>query len=108
MDAILCCLFLEAGLSALDTRLPYIDARPVVTERYGVRETFITPQIVDRAANPYGHVAIGWEREFSVRFLGKVTSSLEVSHDSSIATGIDRGVNAVSVNVRVFPFRGAR
>lgn len=50
--------------------------------------------------NPYGRLAIGYQLQFS-----RVTLALEVEHVSSLDTGKDRGVNALGLKARWYPFR---
>jgi hypothetical protein len=50
--------------------------------------------------NPHGRLAFGLALPFD-----KATVTFEASHVSSLATTKDKGVNAVSVGVRWFPFR---
>jgi hypothetical protein len=54
----------------------------------------------DSAQNPYGRIALGYEVGFT-----RLTWRLEASHVSSMVTNRDRGVNAVSVSARWYPFR---
>jgi hypothetical protein len=49
--------------------------------------------------NVYGHAAIGYE--FGGR---RLTFSLRASHDSSIESGDDRGVNSISFGFKWRPF----
>lgn len=50
--------------------------------------------------NPQGRLAVGLAIPFD-----KATVTFEASHVSSLATTKDKGINALSVGVRWFPFR---
>lgn len=76
-------VYIDSSLVAWDQELVF-DNRAMATDDY----------------NPHGRLAIG----FSVPF-ERITLTLEASHMSSLATGEDRGINAVSVGVRWYPFR---
>lgn len=79
--SILCCLFLELGLTA-----------------YAPHEN---PFPIDRdVVNPYATVAAGYAKT-----VGQFELSLSVSHTSSTATRYDRGDNGLSARVRYFAFR---
>jgi hypothetical protein len=63
----------------------------------------INPVTLDVAAaphNPLGRTALGYELRFQ-----SLTVALEASHTSSLATNSDRGINAISLRARWFPFR---
>lgn len=103
MEALLCCLYLETNLSILDVSLPRIETvTSVNATKHGVIETTKFSRISDRSANPYGRVTLGWETPVDVPKFGKVHLSLEASHMSSLSTGIDKGINSISVGARVY------
>lgn len=58
-------------------------------------------QFDETASNPYGRFALGYEIELSPQF----RAALEISHQSSLDTSKDRGVNSASLSVRWYPFR---
>lgn len=58
-----------------------------------------------RALNPYGRLAIGYER---LVFVPELKFSTEIYHESSTATAKDRGVNGVRMELRWHLFGGAR
>lgn len=98
-------LYFDGGLEYLDIGSQYT-YREVTTTRVvnfgSVRD--LPPEestkTIDDRHNPYGRLSIGYQIE-----LRNVTWSLDVSHQSSIETGKDRGVNSVRINARWFPFR---
>lgn len=105
LHALLACfnwsgVYLESGLSWQDTSLPHLEYSTVTTDLGGAIETVRTPYTTDRPFNPYGRLALGYELRFST-----VTLGLEASHTSSLETGDDRGVNALTLRARWYPFR---
>jgi hypothetical protein len=93
-------LYIDTGLLAQDAEFPHMEQR---THTYALRsatETVTAPEVVMRAANPYGRFALGYQVE-----LPRVTFSLEVAHVSSLATADDRGVNSLQLRARWYPFR---
>lgn len=75
----------------IDTSLSYLDVKQEYVVRDETRVEYLSP---------YGGLAIG----FSVP-IRDVALSLEASHISSITTNHDRGINAISLRARWFPFR---
>jgi hypothetical protein len=60
--------------------------------------------VVDsRAQNPYARIGLGYQMDLDFG-QSKVRLMLEAYHQSSIATGQDRGVNGISFGARYFPF----
>lgn len=93
-------LYVDTGLLAQDAEFPRMETRTHVNRLPGVTET-VTEQVPTmRAVNPYGRLALGYGIDFR-----SVSLSLELSHVSSLATEDDRGVNAVQLRARWFPFR---
>jgi hypothetical protein len=72
-------------------------------------ETFYHPlqyraTVVDsRAQNPYARLGLGYQMNLDMG-QSKVILTLLAYHQSSIATGNDRGVNGLSFGARYFPF----
>jgi len=93
-------LYIDSDVSMLDTSVPHQEWRNFESHHDGIIETGGSMVTVDDPYNPYGRLAIGYGLEFRA-----VTLSLEVSHISSIATNRDRGVNALSLRMRWYPFR---
>lgn len=100
-------LYIDSGLSWQDAGIyeHYEAYRSERIIRDGIEESGSTNEVwsAHTAANPYGRLAIGYEIEFS-----QFKVRLEASHISSIATNQDRGVNAISLGARWYPFRGGR
>lgn len=112
MDSLVCSLhaliacfswsnvYLDAGLSYQDFDVPRSEWRTTVNHGGNAIETVTSLYSWDDDQNPYGRVALGYEVSFS-----SISLRLEASHLSSMNTGKDRGVNAVSINARWYPFR---
>jgi hypothetical protein len=81
-------LYLDGGFIYDD--ISYVEINPTTLE------------VASAPRNPFGRAAIGYE----MRFKG-LTLSLEASHVSSLNTNADRGVNAISVQARWYPFSRA-
>ena len=92
--------YVDGGLAYQDTSLPHQEWATQTLSSSGVVETISIQRTTDEPLNPYGRIAIGYELRFS-----SVTLSLEGSHISSIATNQDRGINALSIRARWYPFR---
>jgi hypothetical protein len=92
-------LYIDGGLSYKDRELPHQVFETEVIRLPGVVETVTTQHTTDHPLNPYGRVAVGYELRFT-----SITLSLEASHASSLDTGGDRGVNALSIKARWYPF----
>lgn len=100
-------LYIDSGLSWQDAGV-YSEFQRYSTERIvtnGVVETGATLQRWQdhSAVNPYGRLAIGYEVSFP-----RMTWRIEASHISSLAINTDRGVNAISIGARWYPFGGRR
>lgn len=92
-------LYVDTHVTALDKTFPHQEWRVSQHQGDGVIETIGRYEWTDRADNPYGGVAIG----FAVP-IRNVTISAEMSHISSLRTDGDRGINAVSLRARWYPF----
>jgi hypothetical protein len=114
IEALLACFslsgfYVDGALSAHDRGQGRAVTQQVTTERADcfkgsacMRYDYTTNATsIDRSPqNAYGRVAIGYDvtvRQFALR--------LEASHESSIATGRDRGVNAVTLGLTWRPFK---
>jgi hypothetical protein len=102
--ALIACLswsnvYVDSGLSWQDTSAPHQELTTITTDLGGVIETVTTPYTTDRPFNPYGRIAIGYELRFS-----NLTLALEAAHVSSL-TESDRGINAIGLKARWYPFR---
>jgi hypothetical protein len=95
----------------VDTGLDYQDvgvwrteyrADPTV-QRGGVIESGGRWISTNRSQNPYGRLALGYQMDMEFG-QSKVIFTLAGYHESSIATGNDRGVNGVTFGARYFPF----
>lgn len=93
-------LYIDSGVSFQDTSLPHWEQQTAVIRHDWGTETFTVPVAADQSSNPYGRLSIGYEVNLS-----HLKWRLEASHTSSFATNRDRGVNAISINARWFPFR---
>lgn len=96
-------LYFNIGIGYADTPSSHIQAwkyqpehAPAVIGFTGVR-----PYDLNLAANPMARVSFGHEWEPSV----KVRISLEVSHESWLGTGKDKGLNSAWVSLKTFPWR---
>jgi hypothetical protein len=93
-------LYIDGDLNYQDSSVPYFywkDTSP--PPRDGIIETSAVSAIGHDSNNPYGRVAIGYQLDFN-----KITLSIEASHTSSIESDTDRGVNAITLSARWFPF----
>lgn len=92
-------IYVDADLSYLDADIPRREWHVYeIPHSWGV-ETSVNSAVNDRPANPYGRISLGYQMEFK-----SVTLSLEGWHLSSTKDG-DRGLNAVSLRAKWFPFR---
>jgi hypothetical protein len=93
-------LYVDGGLQfqdAGDARLEWVTR----TNHAGnAIETVTALESVDEPLNPYGRFALGYQIDFK-----SVTLSLEASHLSSFQTDTDRGINAIAIKARWYPFR---
>jgi hypothetical protein len=94
-------LYIDGGLQFND----YDTLRPGYTDSVtingpGVVETISFQTAIAERDNPYGRIALGYEISFP-----KVSLRLEASHLSSFASDSDRGLNAISLSARWYPFR---
>lgn len=92
--------YVDGGLSYNDSSLPHQEWNATRNQLDGVIETIITQSTTDRADNPYGRIAVGYQMDFNT-----IVLSFEASHTSSLATNEDRGINGISLKARWFPFR---
>lgn len=93
-------LYVDGGLSYQDSSPTHQAWKTHVNRLPGVTETVRTQYTTDEPLNPYGRISMGYELRFP-----SVTLSLEASHTSSLDTGDDRGINAISIKARWYPFR---
>ena len=92
--------YVDGGLSFQDSSAPHQEWTTQVTNLSGVTETIRTQYTTDEPMNPYGRLAFGYQIEFK-----SVTFSLEATHLSSISSNQDRGINALGIRARWYPFR---
>lgn len=114
MDCLLATLLTCLNWSGLyiDSGLSYQDNGYLVQDRYHSSYTIERGDLIQSGSSdwlgarhivnqsPYGRLSIGYE----IR-LPSLTWRLEASHVSSLATNADRGVNALSISARWYPFR---
>lgn len=93
-------LYVDTGLYFQDITVPRTEMRSTVNHGGNAVETVIAPYSWEDDQNPYGRLALGYELHFT-----SLSWRVEASHLSSINTGTDRGVNAISINARWYPFR---
>lgn len=103
--ALLACLswsnvYVDGGLSLYDTALPHQVFETRTTSLPRAVETITTQYTSDKPSNPYGRLSVGYEFRFD-----RVSLAIEASHTSSIETNADRGINALSIKARWYPFR---
>lgn len=94
-------LFIDSGLLYQDSGVEQIKAGSTYDFYDGAYHLMRTDDSSSHyASNPYGRLAIGYEMQFT-----SVTFALEVEHVSSLDTTKDRGVNAINLKARWYPFR---
>jgi hypothetical protein len=93
-------LYFDGGLQYQDIAIQRTEMRASINHGGNAVETVIAPYSWSDDQNPYALVALGYELRFP-----SVTWRVEASHLSSIDTGTDRGVNAVTISARWYPFR---
>ena len=98
-------LYVDTGIQIQDRgeiHHYYVDRSSEVIEADGdfTRSHYQDDSLIDWKLNPYGRFAIGYQLDFS-----NVTIRLEGIHTSSIARADDRGMNALGLSLRWFPFR---
>lgn len=103
-------VYVDGSLAAADSGVEvYTLERTLVTREYRGFTRFVGSSeersFSDEARNPYGRLALGYEQTF---FSPDLRLSAELFHESSLATGRDRGVNGARVSLRWYPFGGAR
>lgn len=105
-------LYIDAAVSAADAGVEtyLLDRTHVTREQLDGHISYVgsTEQLSlydRRARNPYGRLAIGYEQTF---FLPELKLYADVWHESSLATGRDRGVNGARIGLRWYPWGGAR
>ena len=103
-------LYIDASLAALDSGVEQYtrDTTTVIVERHGFRQfdsSHVRESYSHEARNPYGRLAIGYEQQF---FSQRLFLYGEWFHESSLATGGDRGVNGWRLGLRVYPFGSRR
>lgn len=102
-------LYLDGGLSVADSGVE-IYREQIVNSVYQLDGVITSHRHVESirshaAENPYGRIAIGYEQTF---FVPELRLSAELYHESSLATGRDRGVNGARISLRWYPFGAAR
>lgn len=93
-------VYVDGALQYQDLGEERTEIRTQINRLPGVTETVRTFEQTDAAQNPYGRFALGYQIEFR-----NVTFALEATHTSSLITNSDRGVNALSLRARWYPFR---
>lgn len=105
--------YIDGGIAVLDARAHRNIETPVLVTvscgvdcSYTMTGTAILESVhyydINRTRNPYGVIAIGVDydwRAFRV--------DLQLQHQSSLATGQDRGQNSLRFSVRWYPFGGS-
>lgn len=93
--------YVDSGLSWQDTGMPRTDYQAVVYRRDdGFQYEIYDETVVYDRKNPYGSIGLGYEIEFH-----RLRISLDIAHQSSLATGRDDGRNYARLGFRWFPFR---
>jgi hypothetical protein len=93
-------LYIDGGLQFNDyDTLRYGFSDSVTINGPGVSETISYQTAIPERDNPYGRLALGYEVSFP-----NVSLRLEASHLSSVTTS-DKGLNAISLSARWYPFR---
>jgi hypothetical protein len=101
--------YVDGAISAHDRGEARVNVQTVLVERnvclykgFCVPANYNTDVVTvdDSAQNLYGRVAIGYDVT-----VNQVTLRLEASHESSIATGRDWGVNAINLGLTWRPFK---
>lgn len=90
-------LFIDTGVEISDQR-----STRYISDRYfedGVYTRFEEWEY-SYNRNPFGRFGIGYEVN-----IGAMTWSIEAKHTSSLDTTKDRGLNAITINARWYPFR---
>ena len=95
----LCGFFLDAGLSAHE-HIRSAGTEPVVIDGLSLTEQQYWRYDINETRNPYGVLAIGYEARFSPR----LSLSISLRHESSVATNEDHGTNSAELNLRWHPF----
>lgn len=91
-------LYVDGGFLVQDRQDVTITRAPIVTTVDG--QTLYSNAIEDAARNPYGRLSLGYAIDVSAWTVG-----LEASHVSSVRAGWDKGVNALELRARWYPFR---
>ena len=78
----------------------YKDRSPYDKHMFPVPVTYTQRYLDTSAQNPYVRIAIGYDVQWSARW----STRLDYSHESSIATGKDRGAERISLGVTWRPF----
>lgn len=94
-------LYLDGGVQFNDYEMPRSAWTDSVTISGSVvSETISFQTVALERQNPYGRIALGYEIAFPT-----ISLRLEASHLSSFATSDDKGLNAISLSARWYPFR---
>jgi hypothetical protein len=97
-------IYVDTGIDYQDKgewRTEFHQMTPI--EHNGVLETGGVWQTTNSAQNPYGRIGLGYQMDIDFGS-SKVILTLAGYHESSIATGNDRGINGLSFGARYFPF----
>ncbi len=94
-------LYVDGGLIWQDSATPHLEwvTRSTSTPS-GAIETVTALEMIDEPLNPYGNLSIGYELQFR-----NVTLALEATHTSSLETNSDKGINAIGIKARWYPFK---
>lgn len=103
-------VYVDGSLAAADSGVEvYTLERTLVTREYRGFTRLVGSseerQFDREARNPYGRLALGYEQTF---FSPDLRLSAELYHESSLATGRDRGVNGARVSLRWYPWGGVK
>lgn len=93
-------LYIDGGMQFTDTEVQRTGYFTTVNHEGNAIETVTTPFSYMSDESPYGRIALGYQVEFK-----SVTLALELSHVSSLVFQDDRGVNAIGIRARWYPFR---
>ncbi len=95
------CLLICLANLYLETGVGVVDRPPTVAEWvYAESPAQFRTLKLSEVPNPMGRIAIGHEWG-----TGKFRFNLELRHESSIATGKDKGQNSAWLSGRVYPWR---
>jgi len=90
-------IFIDGGIVSSNVHERYFTVDNAT--KYGKTYQIVSQH--DNHKNPYGRIAIG----FSAELTSKLSASLEYSHQSSLATNMDRGFENLEFRVTFRPFK---